>query len=72
MTTSKAAREYGNAPLGDDEAWKLIEDKWLFEEWLDEIKKSMDENKNWCRAENVGMEYKTWKTQRVDNDELQH
>ena len=41
-TTSKAAREYGNANLGDDEAWKLIEDKWLFEEWLEEIKKSME------------------------------
>jgi hypothetical protein len=41
MTTSKAAREHGNAPLGDDEAWKMIEDKWLFEEWLAEIAKSM-------------------------------
>ena len=61
MTTSKAAREYGNANLGDDEAWKLIEDKWLFEEWLEEIEKSMDENKDWNRAENEGMKYETWK-----------
>jgi hypothetical protein len=29
-TTSKAAREYGNAYLDKDEAWDLIKDRWLW------------------------------------------
>ena len=66
-TTSKAAREYGNAYLDKDEAWDLIKDRWLWKEWLAEIDNKMEDEK-WKRDDYPEMAYEKWKKEKDNKD----